>query len=157
MSTLDFEALMQEPPGGNNFGRRDGEPLGADDSGEFLLDGGWTIVDTSSGGERRRVKAHRGVTHPDEYIDPEALRVEVENLFGFSAAQVSEAFSPGRPSASRLELRDHVDARMLEISELGGNMVALGRSLGLAIGDSGNGARCWAIERSLSRARGELA
>src|SRR6188472_344592 len=71
--------------------------------------------------------AHRGVLHPDEYVDFFALREGVEADLGFSYSDVSEAYSTGRPTAEKLQLREKIDARLLGLSRAGGNMVQLAK------------------------------
>lgn len=120
---------------------------------------GWIVVDPASGGHantesgRIGLNAHRGVIQREEYVDAELLLAYVEELLGFTAAQVHAAFATGRPTQERLALRAAVDQRVLEIAESGGNVLALARALGLAITNDGSAPNCRSIERSLARAR----
>jgi hypothetical protein len=117
---------------------------------------GSTIVHEKQGADVG-LTAHRGVLHPDEYVNPWLLGAMVEELLGFTLAEVHEALPAvaGRPTAARLELRARVDARLLEVAEGGGNMIELGKALGLPIlpADETGGERCQPLERALARAR----
>jgi len=88
----EFAQLMEEPPGGGNNGRRastnpevEGRqlPLGTDEwqAAEFMREGGWTVI-SMGGGERQRsgMNAHRGVLHPEEHVDADALRPLFEEI-----------------------------------------------------------------------------
>lgn len=132
----------------------------------FLRDGGWTAVDVyrgSSGrGHRHRtpgardagMTAHRGVLHPDDYVNEGALRAAVEAELGFTYEDVHAVYRRGRLSASSLELRASVDARVLELAQAGANVAALGRALGFHVNASG---ACEALNNALARARKEHA
>lgn len=111
--------------------------------------GGWRAVSVSSG-DRCGMSAHRGVLHPDEYVDTEALRAAVEPRLGFTYDEVKSVYRRGRLSAERLQLRERIDARLLMISRGGGNMTVLGRALGFkATGRN----MPTAMEHALARAR----
>lgn len=164
--TSGLAQLMEEPPGGPNHGRtapnelvsqdQNGAkrwlPLGTSDhqAAEFLRGGGWRIV-THSGGEWNRSggTAHRGVLHPDEHVDTEALQAMVEHELGFSYGQVRSVYRQGRLTAQQRELRGAIDARLLALSRSGANLMALGRLLGFEV-DEARG--CQTIRRALRRA-----
>ena len=154
--------LMEEPPGGENHGRQaTTDPnlhgrqtsLDADDwqAAEFMRGGGWGIV-THAGGEWKRAGGsdHRGVLHPDEYVNEDALRPMVERELGFTYEQVRSVYRQGPLSADGRELRGRVDARLLVLSRSGANLALLGAALGFPIKDNGN---CRAMENALARAR----
>jgi phage terminase small subunit len=101
---------------------------------EWLQRGGWHAV---------KGTAHRGVLHPDEYLDEEAVRAMFERELGFTVAQVRSVHRQGRTSKAQRELRTRVDARLLAISRAGGNMTALAGVVGL---------QPKSLQRALSRA-----
>lgn len=151
---------MQEPAGGPNHGRRSSTnpeaegrhlPLGADEwqAAEFMRTGGWTVArakDPALAG----MTAHRGVLHPDEYVDEAALRGLVEQELGFTYEQVRSVYRQGPLSADMRELRGQIDARLLALSHAGGNLTALGRALGFYVDDHGN---CDAMKAAVARAK----
>jgi hypothetical protein len=87
--------------------------------------GGWSIVSTSRGGAG--MTAHRGVLHPEEYVDTPRLRALVEHRLGFTRDELGKVYRQGRKSAAQLELRARVDARLLELREAGGDLALLAR------------------------------
>ena len=89
---------------------------------EWLRDGGWHVV---------RGTAHRGVLHPDEYVDVPRLRAEVEHRLGFGFDELGAVYRQGRKSDTQLELRARIDARLLELREAGGNMELLAHVVGV--------------------------
>lgn len=144
----DFASLMEEPPGG---------PDPRSSEAEFLSAGGWSIVDPVKDGlAATGMSAHRGVLHPDEYIDAERLRDLVADRLGFTIEEIESTYANGRPSAQRASIRAHIDARLLALSRSGGNMLELGRALGWDVQeDRGHrsGRRCQKMERAIERAR----
>jgi hypothetical protein len=93
---------------------------------DFLAAGGWRTVSPKSG-DRGGMVAHRGVLHPDEYVDELRVLIEAEHRLGFTIADLWEVYSQGRKSAAQRELRDRIDRRLLELAEAGGNLTALAR------------------------------
>jgi hypothetical protein len=75
--------------------------------------------------------AHRGTLHPDEYVDPVLLALNVQDEFGVSPEEIALAYARGRPSAEQRQLREKIDARLLALSRAGGNMEQLAKALGL--------------------------
>jgi hypothetical protein len=75
--------------------------------------------------------SHRGVLHPDEHVDTEALRAAVEAELGFTYDDVRAVYRQGRKAVSTLELRARIDARLLELRAAGGNMELLARVTGV--------------------------
>lgn len=130
--------------------RRVSDPVEAD----FLNAGGWHVADIKGGDEEGGVTAHRGVLHPDEYVNEDALRVLVERELGFTYEQVRSVYRQGPLSASGRELRGRIDARLLALSRSGGHMAELGRALGFPVKDDGH---CRVMENALARAREEEA
>lgn len=124
---------------------------------DFMSAGGWSVVDIRWGDEENGgLTSHRGVLHPDEYVDTDALADAVAHELGFTMDEIRAAYRPGRPRADVLDLRARVDARLLEVAEAGGNMVELGRALGWVMSPptpSGGGESCRNVERALARAR----
>lgn len=127
---------------------------------QFLVDGGWSSVDVTrgraglpgaAGGARDAgMSSHRGVLHPDEHVDADALRSAVEDELGFTYADVHAVYRQGKKSDAQLELRARIDARLLELARAGGNLTLLGRALGFPVKDNGN---VRALENALARAR----
>jgi hypothetical protein len=77
-----------------------------------------------------KATAHRGVLHPDEYVDTARLMAAVEHRLGFALAELREVYRQGRKSAGQRELRARIDARLLAIAQAGGNLTALARVTG---------------------------
>jgi hypothetical protein len=140
----------------------------SDDTGsasDFLAAGGWSPVDVSRGRAGRGMthleggardagmSTHRGVFHPDEHVDADALRSAVERGLGFTYDDVRAVYRQGRKSDAQLELRGRIDARLLEIESEGGNLAELARAIGLNVRpDEGD---CPAFKHALQRARKE--
>jgi hypothetical protein len=125
----------------------------------FLVDGGWTAIDSTRGskgwtpGARDAgMTSHRGVLHPDEHVDPDALRAAVERELGFTIDDVQAVYRQGKKSATQVELRERIDARVLALANAGANLTLLGRALGFPVKDNGN---VRALENALARARKE--
>jgi hypothetical protein len=83
---------------------------------EWLQAGGWHVV---------KGTAHRGVLHPDEYVDEMRVLIQAERHLGFTIADLWEVYAQGRKSAAQREVRARIDARLLEIADAGGNMELL--------------------------------
>jgi hypothetical protein len=114
---------------------------------------GFGIVDTSRGESAGSLygatdagmTAHRGILHPDEYIDPGVLREAAEEALGFTHADVSAVYARGgRLTTEQRQLREKIDARLLALSRSGGSMVTLSSALGLSEKT---------VDRALRRAR----
>lgn len=118
---------------------------------DALFGGGWHVVYAKRGAEDG-LTSHRGVLHPDEYVDMSVLRALVEAELGFSYEQVRSVYRQGPLSARQRELRGRIDARVLALSHAGANLALLGRLLGFPVKDNGN---CRAMENALARARKE--
>lgn len=88
---------------------------------------GFSVIDRTGGG----LVAHRGVLHPDEYVDFFALREQVEEELGFTYAAIAAAYKDGRPSAEQRQQREKIDARLLALSRAGGSLVSLAAAIGL--------------------------
>lgn len=150
----EIESLMAEPPGGENHGRKAVEghdlsgahtlrqPLNVHDLQvrDFQIAGGWTVQQ----GHQAGGTAHRGVLMPGEHVDVSVLRSKVEAGLGFTYAQISAVYSPGRLAASQRQLRARIDARLLALSRAGGNMALLAKVLDLSEKT---------LDRALARAR----
>ena len=156
----ELAQLMQEPAHGPNSGRRASDnperegqhvPLGAEDwqAAEFMRAGGWSIVHAKDGA-RAGVSAHRGATHPDEYVDPAVLRGLVEHELGFTYEQVRSVYRQGPLSADQRELRARIDARLLALSRAGGNLAELGRALGFKVERDSH---CEPMDNAVARAQ----
>jgi hypothetical protein len=149
----DYQALMEEPPGGYNYGRKDGEDLSVEAAQytELAQAGGYGVVHADKGKDfNAGMVAHRGDVAKTDYLDPAKLKVLVEEGMGFTLDEIQLAYSGrGRPTPERLELRARIDARLLNLQRKGGNMLALARVLGWPV----NGRNCRAMEAALNRAR----
>lgn len=125
-----------------------------DEAADFKAAGGWSIATVSDGGGRGHgLTSHRGVLHPDEYVDEGLLSEMVLEALGFTLDEVRYAYRPGRPASDVLALRRRIDARLLEVHDAGGNTTALARVFGWPLSASGGGDRCRNMERAVSRAR----
>jgi hypothetical protein len=92
---------------------------------EWLRAGGWHVV---GGGDRGGMVAHRGILHPDEYVDTERIEAALEHELGFKVDELRWVYRDrGRRKAAQLALRDRVDARLLELRRTGGNLELLAR------------------------------
>jgi hypothetical protein len=170
----EYQALMEEPPSGYNHGRG---ALGGSSEGdeqwqaldvethqtqEFMRDGGFSVADTSYGHGSGAAYGYRdaGMTssrsskNDELHVDTDKLLELVESNLGFTLAQIAEAYSTGRPNADRLAIRSQIDARLLELSDKGGNMTALARVFGWSIQADGE---CRAMAGALRRARASRA
>lgn len=115
---------------------------------------GWHTVDIKNNDdERGGLTAHRGVLHPEEAVDPDVFAPMIEDALGFTYAEIAAAYREGRPSNSTLQLRAQIDARLLELSRSGGNMIELAKALGWPIEQGGKGENSRKMERALARAR----
>lgn len=155
----DIRLLMEEPPVPDNHGRAVGtfvdEEGGVTRTKRDLASRMATMTDRGfgadasafgvvSGHEDGGLVAHRGPLHPDEYVDFFVLRAEVEADLGFTYADVSAAYTNGRPTTEQRQLREKIDARLLALSRAGGNMAQLAKILSLSEK---------ALDRALRRAR----
>lgn len=118
----------------------------------FLQDGGWHAIEPARG-RHAGAYAHRGVLHPDEYVDTRVLVALVEEHLGYSVAEVRSVYRQGPLSAEGRALRARIDARLEEVARRGGLMLELARALGWAIRGGAKGDRCDTLERALRRAR----
>jgi hypothetical protein len=103
---------------------------------------GWHVVGRSHGG----TVAHRGVLHPDEYVDAARVTAMVEAELGFTVADLGAVYVQGRKSAAQRKLRARIDARLLVLARSGGNLSLLGRITGV---------HPQTLQRALARARAE--
>jgi hypothetical protein len=139
----DIRSLMEEAPGGENHGfemdsysdDREGPQVTRRDLAGRLakLDQGYapdgSPFGVVTGKEEGGLVAHRGVLHPDEYVDFFALRAEVEAEFGFSYSEVAMAYRSGRPTVEQRQMREKIDARLLALSRARGNMTEFAKIL----------------------------
>ena len=95
--------------------------------------GGWRAISPRArgGNDRCGMTAHRGVLHPDEYVDRARLVAAVEHRLGFTLDELRTVYRQGRKSTRQLELRGRIDARLLEVREAGGNLELLARVTGI--------------------------
>lgn len=147
MTHEDFVALMEEPSGGHNHGRLDGNTLDTDESVAFgfRFNGGWHVADIRSNkDENGGLTSHRGTLFADEYVDTDALRPMVEDALGFTYEQIDSVYSVKKIPHALRQLRDDIDRRLLALSRSGGNMAEFARVVGL---------NQRTMERALARAR----
>jgi hypothetical protein len=141
--------FIEEPPHGENHGSKASTepdkggrqiPLDVETmlSADLMRSEGFGVVETSRGSgatgstygaKDAGMTAHRGILHPDEYVDPDVLTDAVEAALGYSYEDVSSAYKNGRPTAEQRQLRDRIDSRVLALSRSGGNMALLARTL----------------------------
>jgi hypothetical protein len=97
--------------------------------------------------------AHRGVLTADEWLwlDLETVVSIVEQQLGCTRAELDSIYVQGRKSVTQRELRQRVDARLLELQRSGGNLSALARLLGWRFDESKR--TCPKMARALARAR----
>jgi hypothetical protein len=159
---VDFRELMEEPAGGQNHGRVTtiapeelGRqlPLGVAEAQahEFVKTGGWSIVDPLHDGRASGAVAHRGATHPDEYVDETTLRAAFADAFGFTYDEVRSVYRQGRLTHEKGELRARIDARLLALSRAGANMTELARLVGF--GETADGTWPKALKNAIRRAK----
>jgi len=94
----------------------------------------WRIVGARNGsyGGRCGLVAHRGVLHPDDYVDQDVLRALVEHELGFTYEQARSVYrGRGRRTAAQMALRARIDARFYDIRRAGGNLELLARVIGI--------------------------
>lgn len=101
---------------------------------------GWHVVERGKGG----TVAHRGVLHPDEYVDRAVLVPTLERLLGYTVDELRWVYRLGRQTAAQRMLREAIDARLLRIREEGGNMAALAFATGVG---------SHAVDNAVARAR----
>lgn len=94
--------------------------------------------------------AHRGVLHPDEYVDLEALVFALEMRLGFSIERVQFLYSKPNPSTKDIPDKMRLEDLFLELDEAGGNMKLLATLLGLTVRADGT---CFPMSRGIARAR----
>lgn len=139
----DWAAIMAEPPEGFNS---------PSDTSEFLANGGWHAVSIKDSGEEGGgLTSHRGAVSEEEFVDPEVMRFSIEARLGFTVEEVHSVYRQGPLSPEQRALRDRIDLRIYEVWHEGGNMVLLGRALGLAIREREND--CQALKGAVARAR----
>lgn len=153
-SQMKLWGLVPEYVGGRYEGHGPDYDFGPEDDAEdaaFLAEGGWTIATRVEGGGRGHgLTTHRGVLHPDEYVDLEDLRARISERLGFTLDEIRSVYRQGPLSAAGRYLRSRIDARLLEVAESGGLLVELGSALGWAVREDGH---CRTVENALSRAR----
>jgi hypothetical protein len=93
----------------------------------------WRVVGPRNGGygDRCGLVAHRGVLHPDEYLDKARLVPAVERRLGFTLDELRLVYRQGRKSAAQRALRARVDSRLLRLRDAGGNMELLAQVIGV--------------------------
>lgn len=127
----NISEIMSEAPGGVT--PREGIPHG------------FGVIDPVHNNEHQAgMVAHRGVLHPDEYVDADVLRDAACEAVGFTYAEITSVYRQGLKTPETRQLRERIDSRMLALRRSGGNMTQLADALGLAQS---------AVDRALKRAR----
>lgn len=98
---------------------------------DFLLRPGWSVADAAHEGRACGLVAHRGVLHPDEYVNHELLIVMLEKRLGFTLEELQTVRAGGRPDAAAVALRRRVLGRLTELAAGGANQDLLARVLGI--------------------------
>lgn len=94
--------------------------------------------------------AHRGILHPDEFVDLAALQSGMEQILGKSLSEIEAAYAPGRPDPGRSASMHFWDEEFLRIQDAGGNMLLLAKVLGWKVQPHGE---CRKMSKALRRAR----
>lgn len=158
--TLDtvesYEGLMQEPPGGENFGKLDGYSLHSAEwqASDLMMSRNFGITDEGHGGTKGNPNG--APLHPDMFVDESVLRQKVEEVLGFTYEEITSVYvdSPGSIPVVQRQLRDKIDARLLALSRSGANMTAVARILGWSISTNLAGKKnSRKMSRALDRAK----
>lgn len=127
----NISEIMSEAPGGTT--PHEGIP------------DGFGVVDPVHNNEHQAgMVAHRGVLHPDEYVDSDVLLDAACEAVGFTYAEITAVYRQGLKTPELRQLRERIDSRMLALRRSGGNMTQLADALGIAQS---------AVDRALKRAR----
>jgi hypothetical protein len=161
-----FEALVQEPPGGESHGRsaRNGLPSedGDDQSHDYLTHNG---VDFRAGGfqtigegafHEHGMIAHRGILSRWEHdnLDWDEVGAAVADELGSTLAEVDRLYNGRGPIASHLRDRKlELDEKLLQAVEAGSSASALAHALGWEVRKTPTGVECRKMTRALARAR----
>lgn len=89
------------------------------ESVSFLQDGGWSAVSIKGDGGGGGLTSHRGVLHPDEYVDEGLLQLMIERRIGFTYDQIRSVYRQGPLGPDQRELRGRIDVRLLALSRSG--------------------------------------
>lgn len=157
--------VMEEVPGGRNHGWRVAELSGSDDSEGGHGSGriprkSLDLVEQESDGAVRLIHpddlhysglvTHRGILHPEEYVDLGKVGADVEDRMGYTLLEIHEVYGAGRPTPERMKRRSEIDYELLGIQEKGGNMSLLAMVLGWPVRPHGE---CRKMAKALARAR----
>lgn len=156
----DIRAIMEEPPGGGNFGRRrrvmdDGtdastgtvrwEPLDINDmvGRDAIFTGGFSITVPGHGGTKGNPGGN--TIHPDEYVDEDVLHDMAMKELGFSDEDLALCYvrGTGKKPPEVVALREAMDARFLQLYREGTHIGHLSEAIGLSRSS---------IERAIKRA-----
>lgn len=113
----DISEIMSEAP--NGYVPSQGIPQG------------FGVVDTLHTAGDAGMVAHRGVLHPDEYVDSDVLLDAACEAVGFTHTEITTVYRQGLKSPEQRQLRERIDSRMLALRRAGGNMQQLADALGL--------------------------
>lgn len=158
---VDFQSLMEEPPGGENHGFTNpvsSPSQGSTSWGRPRRTLNWKTSDRSSSGDSVvgghelgavGMLAHRGILQEGEYVDADELYVGVEGLLGEDLTEVKRIYGPGGLTEADRAKRLATDSKFLRLSQSGGNMSLLGKIIGFYIREDGH---CPTMTRALQRA-----
>lgn len=134
----DLGRMASEPVGGDGLAKfpstTDGPSVNEDEDDALfaVLDAPGYMVGENNEANAGMV-AHRGILDEREFelLDWAEVRGIVLAKLGVDHESFEAAYGdqPGRPSAGTLDIRRHVDERLLAISEAGGNMTQLANIL----------------------------
>jgi hypothetical protein len=96
---------------------------------EWLVDGGWCPLHPDRGARHTGMHAHRGVIHPDEYVNADALRSAAEEKLGYTLEDVRAVYggrSGGPLPKALLPVRNAIDRELLGVDNMEWLALALG-------------------------------
>lgn len=158
-----FEELMQDCPASNNHGRKVIDVDLEEDQVETFPRKPRMSLNLGDGESRDAttgihpselncygMTAHRGVLHPDEYVDEFKLNTDIKEQLGFWPETIKWVFKAGRPGPGAAKVKAQIEDKFLQLSESGGNMTLLAAALEFPIREDGT---CFTMSRALQRAR----
>lgn len=148
----EIAALMSESPVADNHGSRvvaSGSRTLSTDLHETRISTQRYVSDPKEYYYQGMV-AHRGVLHPSEHVDLEALQFHTEQYLGFTMERIAFLYSKPNPSAKDKPDKEALEDIFLSLEDEGGNMGLLGWVVGFPVKGDGT---CTTMSRALARAR----